>query len=90
MALAVTLLLAAGISLAGMGLGLLLAWILDEPLEIRSPLLFGLSMKHTGLALVLAGTVLKDQPLAIFIIVVATLVQHLVAGGALWLLSRRV
>jgi hypothetical protein len=45
-------------------------------------------MKHTGLALVLAGAVLENQPLAIFIIVLATLVQHLLAGVVQWRSSR--
>ena len=46
--------------------------------------MFGLSMKHTGLALILAGAVLADQPLAILMIVLATLVQHLLAGVVQW------
>ena len=46
--------------------------------------MFGLSMKHTGLALILAGAVLADQPLAILMIVLATLMQHLLAGLVQW------
>lgn len=43
-------------------------------------LIFGFSMKHTGLALVLAGEVLQDEPQVILLIVQATLLQHIVAG----------
>jgi hypothetical protein len=52
--------------------------------------MFGLSMKHTGLALILAGAVLADQPVAIFIIVLATIVQHLMAGLVQWWIGRGV
>ena len=51
---------------------------LDEDSWIS--LAFGYSMKHTGLALVLAGEVLQDEPRAILMIVLATLLQHIVAG----------
>jgi predicted Na+-dependent transporter len=51
---------------------------LDEDSWIS--LTFGFSMKHTGLALVLAGEVLQDEPRAILMIVLATLLQHIVAG----------
>jgi hypothetical protein len=37
-------------------------------------------MKHTGLALLLAGAVLAEERLAILMIVLATLAQHLLAG----------
>jgi len=47
-------------------------------------LVFGLSMKHTGLALVLAGEVLQKEPRVILMIVVATLLQHIIAGAADW------
>ncbi len=57
--------------------------------DMRSCLLFGLSMKHTGLALILAGAVLEDQPLAILLIVLATLEQHLVAAVVQWWLGAR-
>jgi hypothetical protein len=41
-------------------------------------------MKHTGLALILADAVLADKPLAILLIVTATLAQHLLAGLVQW------
>jgi BASS family bile acid:Na+ symporter len=46
-----------------------------------SALAFGLSMKHTGLALVLAGEFLKDQPRVILVVLLTTLAQHLAAGA---------
>ena len=48
--------------------------------ETRLALMFGLGMKHTGLALLLAGAVLAHERLAILMIVLATLAQHLLAG----------
>jgi BASS family bile acid:Na+ symporter len=44
-------------------------------------LAFGLSMKHTGLALVLAGSFLQDQPRVILVVLLTTLAQHLAAGA---------
>jgi predicted Na+-dependent transporter len=61
-----------------------LAWIIYVKPATRTALMFGLSMKHTGLALILAGAVLANQPLAIFVIVLATLTQHLLAGIVQW------
>lgn len=43
-------------------------------------LAFGFSMKHTGLALTLAGEVLEKEPQVILMIISATLLQHVVAG----------
>jgi predicted Na+-dependent transporter len=86
--LVITAVLAAGLSVVG----LLLAWIIARLLKVSTPtrgsLLFGLSMKHTGLALILAGAVLANQPLAILIIVLATFLQHLLAGVVHWALER--
>jgi BASS family bile acid:Na+ symporter len=81
---AATAALAAALSIVG----LVLAWILARMVVVKpatqAALMFGLSMKHTGLALTLAGAVLADQPLAILIIVLATLTQHLLAGVVQW------
>ena len=44
-------------------------------------LVFGLSMKHTGLALVLAGSFLADQPRVILVVLLTTLAQHIAAGA---------
>jgi BASS family bile acid:Na+ symporter len=51
-------------------------------------LVFGLSMKHTGLALVLAGEVLHDQPRVILVILLSTIAQHVAAAGVDWRISR--
>jgi BASS family bile acid:Na+ symporter len=72
--------LAAALSIVGLVIGWALAWIIYVTPATRAALMFGLSMKHTGLALILAGAVLADEPLAILIIVLATLLQHLAAG----------
>jgi len=87
--LATTAALAVALSAVGLALGWTLARILRQPDETRSALMFGLSMKHTGLALILAGQVLTDQPLTILFIVLATLVQHLLAGIVQWALQGR-
>lgn len=79
-----TALLAAALSSVGLLAGWALAWIIHVKPGTRTALMFGLSMKHTGLALTLAGTVLADQPLAILIIVLATLTQHVLAGVVQW------
>jgi predicted Na+-dependent transporter len=59
-----------------------LARLLHTSHSSYASLLFGLSMKHTGLALVLAGEVLADHPRVILVIVLATLMQHVVAAAA--------
>ncbi len=90
-----TTLLVAGLLAIGLsGAGVVSAWGLSRLLDLspssRAALVFGLSMKHTGLALVLACEVeaLRAEPRVILMIVVATLLQHVVAGIADWVLSR--
>lgn len=65
-------------------LGVLSAWITSRMFQLERAslvsLIFGFSMKHSGLALVLAGEVLREQPRAILMILSATLTQHFVAG----------
>lgn len=87
---------AAALTAAGSLLGVLMAVALGRlcrlGAESRTAMLFGLSMKHTGLALVLAGEVeaLSDEPRVILVILLATLVQHIVAAGIdRWLQLRR-
>ena len=82
--LATTALLATAISAVGLAAGWLVArWLrLDGPTQLA--LMFGLGMKHTGLALLLAGAVLANERLAILVIVLATLAQHLLAGLVQW------
>jgi BASS family bile acid:Na+ symporter len=79
--------LASALSFAGLVLGWILAWIIVVKPGTRAALMFGLSMKHTGLALILATAVLSDQPLAILVIVLATIMQHLTAGIVQWWLQ---
>ena len=86
--LAATAVLAIALSVVGLVLGWALAWLLRLEQQTRSALMFGLSMKHTGLALILAGAVLANQPLAILMIVLATLVQHVLAGIVQWVHER--
>ena len=87
-----TLFVSALLSVSISILGLASAWVLTKVMSLArasgTALAFGFSMKHTGLALVLAGEVLQEEPTAILIIVLATLLQHIVAGGADWWLAR--
>ena len=80
------ILFAAVLAVSISSLGMLSAWLVCRILKIERPawisLTFGFSMKHTGLALVLAGEVLQEQPRAILMILAATLLQHIVAGVA--------
>jgi bile acid:Na+ symporter, BASS family len=83
-----TAVLATALSVVGLVFGWLLAWLIRVKPPTRAALMFGLSMKHTGLALILAGAVLADQPLAILMIVLATFIQHLLAAILQWWLAR--
>jgi BASS family bile acid:Na+ symporter len=82
--IAATALLAISPSVVGIALGFAISRTLGLSRSASSALLFGLSMKHTGLALILAGAVLHDKPLAIMLIVFATLAQHLIAAVIQW------
>jgi BASS family bile acid:Na+ symporter len=82
--LATTAFLAAALSAVGLAAGWLIARLLRQDADTRLALMFGLGMKHTGLALLLAGAVLAHQRLAILMIVLATLAQHLLAGAVQW------
>ncbi len=86
------ILLAAGLAVALQLLGVATAWVLSrltsQNRESMSALIFAFSMKHTGLALVLAGEVLQQEPRVILLIVLATLLQHLLAGCVDWYLER--
>jgi len=87
-----TLLVSAGLAVLLSVLGLGSAWVLSRGLSLSRAsgiaFTFGFSMKHTGLALVLAGEVLHEEPRVILMIVMATLLQHIVAGGADWWFGR--
>ncbi len=86
--LVTTTLLATSLAAIGIVLGWAIARLFRLPSETRTALMFGLSMKHTGLALILAGAVLSNEPLAILLIVLATLMQHVLAGVVQWWLDR--
>lgn len=79
-----SVLVSAVLALAISVLGVVVAWVMSRITRLDHAtwiaLIFAFSMKHTGLALVLAGEVLEDEPRAILIIVQATLLQHIVAG----------
>lgn len=83
-----TAVLAIALSAVGVLFGWALAWLLRLKPPTRAALMFGLSMKHTGLALILAGAMLANQPLAMLMIVLATFVQHFLAGIVQWWLER--
>jgi bile acid:Na+ symporter, BASS family len=85
--IAATTLLATSLAAAGILLGWMIARLFGLRPETRTALMFGLSMKHTGLALILAGTVMSNQPLAILLIVLSTLMQHVLAGIVQWFLA---
>jgi BASS family bile acid:Na+ symporter len=81
--------LAAAVSLVGVALAVIQARVCALPRSTAIALVFSLSMKHTGLALVLAGEVLHDHPRVILVILLSTLAQHIAAGAVDWRLSRR-
>lgn len=82
-----TVALAIALGVTGIVLGALIAWLLRLRPETRTTLMFGLSMKHTGLALIVAAAVLGHEPLAIFMIAMATIMQHVVAGVVQWFIE---
>ncbi|TWU24706.1 bile acid:sodium symporter family protein [Bythopirellula polymerisocia] len=84
--------LAGALAVALQLLGVATAWILarltKQDKESTTALVFAFSMKHTGLALVLAGEVLQQEPRVILLIVLATLLQHILAGCVDWYITR--
>jgi bile acid:Na+ symporter, BASS family len=85
--LGMTATLAIALAAVGLALAGLIAFVLRLSNKAASALFFALSMKHTGLALILAAAVLADQPLAILLIALATLAQHVLAATVQWLYS---
>jgi len=87
-----TILVSAILAVMLSALGIASGWLLSRMLALdktsATALMFGFSMKHTGLALVLAGHVLHTEPRVILMIVLATLLQHIVAGMADWYFMR--
>ena len=85
-------LIAAGLAISVAVIGILLAVTQAQLTQLhrgsKIALVFSLSMKHTGLALVLAGEILHDQPRVILVILLSTLAQHMTAATVDWRLSR--
>jgi BASS family bile acid:Na+ symporter len=79
--------LATGTCLVGVALALVQGRLYRLSRPARTALLFSLSMKHTGLALVLAGEILGDHPRVILVILLTTLAQHVVAAAVDWRLQ---
>ena len=80
--------LAVALQLLGVGTAWALARATSLDKESAIALVFAFSMKHTGLALVLAGEVLENEPRVILLIVLATLLQHILAGIVDWTMER--
>ena len=78
----------AAVAACGVVVALVLARLWSLSRASRTALLFSLSMKHTGLALVLAGEVLAERPRVILVIMMATLLQHVSAALIDWRLER--
>ena len=74
-------------------LGVVTAWVMSKTMSLDKEstiaLMFAFSMKHTGLALVLAGEVLESEPRVILLIVLATLLQHILAAIVDWFVARK-
>jgi bile acid:Na+ symporter, BASS family len=86
---AIAMLLACAVSLVGIALAALQTRATHLPWGTGLALMFSLSMKHTGLALVLAGEILKDEPRVILVILLTTLAQHVAAAAIDWHAGRR-
>jgi BASS family bile acid:Na+ symporter len=69
--------------------GWLIAWLVRADVRQRISLMFGLGMNNNGTGLVLASMALADHPLVLLPIIFYNLVQHLVAGGVDFILSRK-
>jgi BASS family bile acid:Na+ symporter len=89
---AVVVLVAAGmaltVSLIGMALATLQSRLSRLTRAAWTALAFSLSMKHTGLALVIAGEFLHDQPRVILMVLLTTLAQHVAAAALDWRLEQ--
>jgi BASS family bile acid:Na+ symporter len=73
-------------------LGVVTAWVMSRVIKLDKEstiaLVFAFSMKHTGVALVLAGVVLESKPRVVLLIVMATLLQHILAAIVDWTIAR--
>jgi predicted Na+-dependent transporter len=79
--IAIAAVMAAAVSIVGILLATIQARLFRLSRASWMALVFGLSMKHTGLALVLAGEFLADQPRVILVVLLATLAQHIAAAA---------
>lgn len=80
-AIALAAVLAFAVSVVGIALAAVQTRLFRLHRQAWIALTFGLSMKHTGLALVLAGEFLKDQPRVILVVLLTTLAQHIAAAA---------
>jgi predicted Na+-dependent transporter len=72
--------IAAAVSIVGILLASIQARLFGLSRASWIALAFSLSMKHTGLALVLAGEFLHDQPRVILVVLMTTIAQHVAAA----------
>ena len=86
--LAVILAIVVTLCVVAFAAGWLIACWLKVDLAQRVSLMFGLGMNNNGTGLVLASMALADHPRVLLPIIFYNLVQHLVAGGVDWVLSR--
>ena len=86
--LAVVLAIVVGLCLISFASGWLTARLLKADDAQRTSLMFGLGMNNNGTGLVLASMALADHPRVLLPIIFYNLVQHLVAGGIDFVLSR--
>ncbi|NOZ40325.1 MAG: hypothetical protein GXP24_08880 [Planctomycetes bacterium] len=88
-----TILLSTVLAMVLSMLGIASGWVTARAMSLDKPtttaLMFGFSMKHTGLALVLADYIAQQEPRVILMIVLATLLQHVVAGLTDWYFMHR-
>lgn len=86
--LAVTLGIVVGLCVFAFSAGWLIARLTKADKAQRISLMFGLGMNNNGTGLVLASMALADHPRVLLPIIFYNLVQHLVAGGVDYALSR--
>lgn len=85
----IAVLMAGAVSLVGIVLAVIQTRVTHLAWGTSLALMFSLSMKHTGLALVLAGEFLREEPRVILVILLTTLAQHVAAAGIDWHANRR-
>jgi bile acid:Na+ symporter, BASS family len=86
--LAVTLAIVVSLCLIAFASGWIIASLFGADSTERTSLMFGLGMNNNGTGLVLASLALADHPRVLLPIIFYNLVQHLVAGGVDFVVSR--